>query len=1682
MQGMNYRTIRLWIALGIGARLFGQSPSIPQTMPDRGIVPTGTYSIGDLENVNVANGNLTYKIPITSLPPGPGGWSTDLSLYYNSALWDLGYQESLSLNAQSQSLSNATTYPHQMLINSTSGGGWRYGFEYTLDADLRQIPTSWSCSDSDPTHQYWKNQRLSVISPDGARHTLYVYPDTPSESSPGEANGAGYSDVQGEGYYDVMPGSGGPCSGTVQFAAGDVTYHTSDGSYIRVVFHNTPDTLFSNIPWTMYFGDGRTITGTGASGNVLMMDRSGNQITVTNTLDTNNLLTSTTIHNSINTGTIVISYGDGNSTPDTITQTAAISGLPLTWTVYPYVHQLTGGLYWQCTDLGDLCDAGSLHAYGISSISLPTGLSFSFDYDSTGGWGELKSVVLPSGAQVTYQYSEHGLFKEGLTHLTENPVSSKSLVWTDSNLGATRSEATTYCLGYFNSGASCANTVTRPDGGVVRYVFSALISGSLAYGNQLVSEVIQPDGSTDEQVWAQNQPLHASFSVSAFPGNPYVKYQIHSVTHAGSPNQFTVKAFQVDRNGNQVSVGESDWTPYTSTYITHPPSSTFGIVPTFPSGPPSPIRTTANSWYVTANTSPGFGTDDSSGYFEPGMNLPWGLLTGRAVSGPGNGSNDVYHYGDTYSHLNLNFEDHYDSVSGASLRTSYGYDSNGNLTSVQNPRTYTTQFAYTDGSHTCLTGKTQAYGTSSARTFTYTCTGNNWNLPGTATDDNNVTTTYGYDSLGRTLTVQEAGGSVSRTTTTQYLDSQRKVITQSTLDSNGHVLTSSVVRDPLGRVSRSVDPAGNTTDTSYYTPANTHMSYVLSSNPYSSQSDATMGWTLQSSTETSTGRSDSVQHFSGSALPAAFGGANAPTTVSASTSYDSNTATVTDEGGVQRVNTTDGLGRLWQVAESGIGAVTSYCYDALDDLTAVYQTGSVNCASPASAAQRSFSYSSLKRLTGATNPETGAISYTYDANGNLATKTDARSAVTHFSYDPLDRITGKTYSGGASAPAVSYLYGDNPGVNIAYSKGRVTKISTDALGSTPSTTRNITAYGPLGRVLGVTQTIGASQPIAVSHKWNVAGEMTQETYPSGRVVTFGIDTAGRVNSVSGVLPGNSSVPYVMSAAYAPQGVANAIQFGNQYWEKTAFNARMQPCQIQLQPGPDAIGCGTAIPTGTLLALQYDYGTTNNNGNVRGVTITRPGQVWTQTYSYTDGVNRLTGATESGPGTPWSENMGYDRAGNRWEISRSGLISAGNLTPKTCAWFDTSTGCSAGSAKNQIAVSGWTYDAAGNLTQSNPDNPQTFTYDAENRQITATVNGVTANYVYDGEGRRVQKTEAIGSTLLTTYYMYDATGALAAEFTPGSTAALQYLTADALGTPRLMTDSNAAIQECHDYLPFGEEIGAGINGRDGCFGWDTVPEDKFTGKERDAESGLDNFGFRYLSSAQGRFISPDEPFAGFDQHDPQSFNLYSYVGNNPLRYTDPDGHDYHICVDNGNGGQNCQGLNDAQYNSLYKQQNGQQGIALPGSWAFFAEEGSHPVLLHARLYLTLFGKPASVTIPVRRTAVGAVDGLRCSEGSLIGLTCKSVFRWPRRLVTAGSGDAGDSESSLSYSPLLADLGSEPVETRSFSVAWTANDVTVSSRAPIAHLRSEIVIPDVVLAKFTLAAKIVYDNGIGPSTSQ
>ncbi|HEY6252020.1 MAG TPA: RHS repeat-associated core domain-containing protein [Candidatus Angelobacter sp.] len=182
--------------------------------------------------------------------------------------------------------------------------------------------------------------------------------------------------------------------------------------------------------------------------------------------------------------------------------------------------------------------------------------------------------------------------------------------------------------------------------------------------------------------------------------------------------------------------------------------------------------------------------------------------------------------------------------------------------------------------------------------------------------------------------------------------------------------------------------------------------------------------------------------------------------------------------------------------------------------------------------------------------------------------------------------------------------------------------------------------------------------------------------------------------------------------------------------------------------------------------------------------------------------------------------------------------------------------------------------------------------------------------------------------------------------------------------------------------------------------------KFTGKELDAETGLYNFGARHYSPALGRFMSPDLsevplPLPYADLRDPQSLNLYSYAGNNPLRFTDPDGHDYHVC---GSNGKDCADYTDAQYEKWLKDNPnvkqspggtldscGDSGCQKIGTASYFNpkdQQGAAMIGIGVPNFIKAFAKQAiiaGVTGGVVNTFVGGVaEGLDIAEAGSTGL--------------------------------------------------------------------------------------------------
>jgi RHS repeat-associated protein len=191
------------------------------------------------------------------------------------------------------------------------------------------------------------------------------------------------------------------------------------------------------------------------------------------------------------------------------------------------------------------------------------------------------------------------------------------------------------------------------------------------------------------------------------------------------------------------------------------------------------------------------------------------------------------------------------------------------------------------------------------------------------------------------------------------------------------------------------------------------------------------------------------------------------------------------------------------------------------------------------------------------------------------------------------------------------------------------------------------------------------------------------------------------------------------------------------------------------------------------------------------------------------------------------------------------------------------------------------------------NGNTLAYDAESRVMSAldSVTQSTETYLYDGDGQRVEKSGPAGATV----YVYDVQGRLAAEYSTASSTSpctTCYLSSDQLGSTRLVTDFSGSVVGRHDYLPFGEEVSPNT--------LDNISQ-KFTGQERDSETGMDFFHARYFGAALGRFTSPDPANAGADITNPQSWNAYGYVLGNPLALVDPSGLEVtcngDTCIDN-----------------------------------------------------------------------------------------------------------------------------------------------------------------------------------------
>lgn len=1499
------------LAAGGVSRADGQNYLTASPSPaNAGVFPAGVPGGGTPDSVNPVSGNVGLSIPLARIP-GPGGFGPAVTLSYNSAYYTLYTDVSLG-------------YLREMYENRLNDGGWSYGYRYSLwGAQMAGtgISPGWS---------------TYLTTPDGGNHLLLLVSAAPASGAQAVSTFQTY--YSGQPIYDVR--FDGACVQTTlpcnnqkpaNNFAGKLVFASADSSYIRVEADTVAQT------WVAHFADGSSARGSLSSLGLnynsdadTVSDRNGNSFSISGSClegaqpapqgATYTPACTTTLSDPFGRS-ITIAYTSENNFPydwkDTISQ-PGVNGANSA--VVHWMTRAAGGLSYDCTYVNastfnqcGLSDA-VINPYVVQSVQLPPASSggpfaaYTFGYEAAApsySWGELHSVtraVVKSGQDPIAACPNGG--SSNCTHLYDiaynyyfddttnhhrvmgtpiNPVASRTITHgiQDGTGASPPPETTTYSIPVRTSfdptkppPAGGTSTVGAPDGGTTTIESAQLpscASGKTGFCPALVFKVVSPDGSYTESGWASaSQPMLAP--AGGFY-NPYLAYSIQTVNGTSAASRGIHVA--QDSNGNTISTTEYEWSnPAAITrsagFVTGFSGASARMIATPHYGSGSNYWDTAAPAYLRAKQSVTVGTLTTSFTYDGATSPTKGNVTKAQTSDSSSTAASASQYWSYLANGNVS-----DKTDANGNRTLFCYDA-ANLYP-------TARWVAADVTDTCASVASLALtpGSSKWKTgYAYysNSDGKRSGLLQTETDSNNsITTTYSYDNLGRQINASQQGGSLNRYTATNY-DDWNLTVEVTRDDVGAQTLKSTTYYDGLGRTVKSRDAAGNTVQRGYRFGAGG--SYELVSNPYVTSAGA---WTL--TVRDTMGRVTGIRRYATN-MPAPWG-ANSATTGAVGILYNqTNTnckagavsipaVTTTDEASNVRTQCMDGPGRL-QYAIEPDGTVVQYWYDATDNLTQVKMGGQT----------RGFAYE-FGRLKQSCNPETGADCtqsplpiaggdrYTYDANGNVSTRTDARGRVTSYpSYDALNRPSGISYSDGTAG--VTYSYDSD-------FKGTVASVTATKPGVSYKTEYT---HDALGRINGSTQTTGSNGPYVFGYQYSKTDRLSQITYPTGRKVNYVPDTAGRINSIQNDA---NQANYASAIGYTAAGNVSSLTLGNGITEQPSWNDRLQ-----------MTGLSASLSSANLLQLglypcanQLTSCASGNTGSLQSQTIAGPGIGMTQSYSY-DPVNRLSSAGE-GAGS-WSQTFGYDdgnghNRGNMYVATHSGY-QINNFTPVGASNFDNS---------NRLSVQSAGYDTAGNQTAIGGFGQA---FDAEGRMTSVTVNGATVNYVYDGEGRRVMQQGASGTTV----FAYDAFGNLAAEYSPVAAAsvcgtATCYVTVDHLGSTRMVTDSAGAVKRRYDYFPFGEEIPAGVGGRTLAMGYQAGPDGfgpKFTGQYRDTLpdgtlTGYDYFNARYYSPAQGRFTSPDPGNAGADVGDPQSWNGYAYVGNNPVNVTDPSGESWITAV-------------------------------------------------------------------------------------------------------------------------------------------------------------------------------------------
>jgi RHS repeat-associated protein len=569
----------------------------------------------------------------------------------------------------------------------------------------------------------------------------------------------------------------------------------------------------------------------------------------------------------------------------------------------------------------------------------------------------------------------------------------------------------------------------------------------------------------------------------------------------------------------------------------------------------------------------------------------------------------------------------------------------------------------------------------------------------------------------------------------------------------------------------------------------------------------------------------------------------------------------------------DRYGRLYEVTEPN-GVKTRYVYNAANHLTKVCQgatgTGTATCGQ-----QRLFNYDARGFLISEQHPEKGTagnglVSYfNYDARGHAQRTVDGPNDLT-FTYDPAERLTQVRETLGAQRVLKTFTYAAQNGVDGSgltdYKKGKVVSASRfNYIGSPFNATaevRDTYFYsGAEGRASEHSRQLVFNgtdeEKFTTKYTYDGLGLVSTLNYPdcvfgdcpasdTPRTVSFGY-TNGRLTSVPG---------YSGTITYFSNGLINQVPHANgvTFTQTNDPNGMVRP------------GSMTAARGGTTLWSDGVYGY-DGSGNIKNI--------GTQTFVY-DNLSRITQGNLPGS----SQSYTYDNYGNIQSITTAGSL------------LNTPTS----SATNRLTAGG--YDGAGNLTSWSGN---IYQYDAFSQLVRYQSGAEDWVYIYGPDDERFWSYRVPGNgslwvlrdlsgEMLRFYnshlgwsnyedYIYRDGLSLANYLSSGQQ---RHFDVDHLGSIRLVTDGGGNQVGFHRYYPFGKEQTA----------LQESERMKFTGHERDLANmagdgdDLDYMHARHYSMITGRFLSLD-PVAGSLRR-PQSWNRYAYVMNGPLSYRDPYG--------------------------------------------------------------------------------------------------------------------------------------------------------------------------------------------------